>query len=158
MPPAATPGLLAVLRRLLLDGTPLHRHLMLDIIEHDAVVAVRLPDTAETKNHLGTQGAPALFAVGDCACATAVIAAFGPEPLQAVRAVVGEALTRFRRPATGAVLAFGSLPDADAAVAALDAVGQAAFDVTAELTTEEGHHLGELSLTWHLTAPRSTDA
>lgn len=39
MPPTATADLLPVLRRLLIDDTPLHRHLGLEIVEHDGRIA-----------------------------------------------------------------------------------------------------------------------
>lgn len=156
--PAATADLMPILRQVLIDGTPLHRHLSLQIVDQDGQLAVRLPDSPSTKNHLGTQGAPALFAAGDCACATAVIAAFGIERVRTSRAVVGEAHTRFRRPAPGAVLARGSIVDARAAVATFDADGRIAMDVTAELFAEDGGAVGDMSLTWHLTRVDPTDA
>lgn len=152
MADATTSDPLAQLRRLLIDGTPLHRHLGLEILVRDGEVVTRLPDRPETKNHLGTQGAPALFAVGDCACATAVIAALGPERAGTARAVVGEARSRFRRPAPGAVLATASIADVPAVVAAFDRDGRVAFDVSAELRTEAGDEVGTMTLTWHLTS------
>ena len=67
---------------------------------------LELPFTAKIHNHLGTAHAAAQFALAEAASAECLQRQF-PELVGRVQAVVRGVAVRYRRPATGDLLAFG---------------------------------------------------
>lgn len=105
---------------------------------------LELPFSPLLHNHLGTMHAAAQFALAESASAVCLQRHFGAQAGE-VFAVVRGAETKYRRPATGDLLAFGRPDDAtrDHLLAELAARGRTSAVILVDLKDREG------TLTFH---------
>ncbi|HYE52605.1 MAG TPA: DUF4442 domain-containing protein [Azospirillaceae bacterium] len=126
-----------------------HAGVTLDKVEAGRAVAT-LPFRPEGLNHVGTQHAAALFAVGETASGGAMAGALAPMLAQ-IRPVASEARIRYLKAAKGTVRAEAAVADAAALLDALKAEGKVVFPVEVRLLDAEGGEpLGEMTVEWHV--------
>lgn len=110
----------------------------------------RLPERPEVKNHVGTQHAAALFALGETASGAAMAGALAPIILD-VRPVASEARITFMRPAKGDIEARAKInDDADTLVERIQADGKTRFNVEVAFHDMAGVQVGALTVEWHV--------
>lgn len=145
-----------LIRRQLSKTVPFAKHtgVGVEMIEKGHAVAT-LPFRPEGLNHIGTQHAAALFAVGETASGAAMAGAFAPILLE-IRPVAAEATIRFLSVAKGAVRAEASVNgNADDLVSAVKTDGKSVFQVAVDLTGEDGAKVAEMTVDWHVSKKRS---
>ena len=131
-----------------------HAGVEIEKIEKGRAVA-RLPFRPEGLNHIGTQHAAALFALGETASGAAMAGAFAPMLLE-IRPVAAEAAIRFLAVAKGPVRAEATVKgNADDHVSAVRTDGKAVFQVAVKLTGEDGTEVAEMTVDWHVSKKRS---
>ncbi|WP_433277331.1 DUF4442 domain-containing protein [Pseudonocardia xinjiangensis] len=118
---------------------------------------VRLPDTAELRNHVGGPHAAMIFGLGETASGAVSMAAFGAALERATPLVVSSEI-RYLRLARGPLTATAVLdrPAADV-LADLDAGARPEFAVTVVVTGEDGVETTRMSVVWTL-RPNRRDA
>jgi acyl-coenzyme A thioesterase PaaI-like protein len=124
------------IRARLTAGVPFAEHcgVSLDKLDRGSATAT-LPFRQAGLNHIGTQHAGALFAVGEAASGAAMAGLFA-DVLGRVRPVAGEA--------TGG--------EPEGLLRSLRDEGRVAFPVTVELLdSESGEKLAEMTVRWHVT-------
>ena len=144
-----------LIRRQLSTAVPFANHvgIELETIEKGRAVA-RLPFRPEGLNHIGTQHAGALFALGEAASGAAMAGTFAPILLE-IRPVAAEAAIRFLAVAKGSVRAEASISDdADALVHTVRTDGKSVFRVTVHLTGEYQTRIAEMTVDWHVSMKR----
>ena len=104
----------------------------------------------ETKNHIGSLHAGALFTVGEAASGAAMAGAFA-KVIMAVRPVAANAKIDYLRTAKSAVRAEARVEgDVPALRAALEEDGKVRYAVAVSLTDEGGAEVATMSVDWHL--------
>lgn len=151
-------GLLEELRSQLIVGFPLHAHLGLELDGSDGsdgTVGLRLPDDGPTRNHLGTQAAASLFALGDAASGIALIVGLRPHLFE-FAGVVSQATMQFLYPSSGPITAIARsrLPP-DHIAKELLAGRRVTTEVESTLTDAAGETVCQVTVTWHLRPPSS---
>ncbi|WP_304176942.1 PaaI family thioesterase [Phenylobacterium aquaticum] len=128
-----------------------HCGVSLDRLDRGSATAT-LPFRQAGLNHIGTQYAAALFAVGEAASGAAMAGLFA-DLLGAVRPVAGEATIRYLKPAKGKVRAEATTEgDPEGLLRSLRDDGRVAFPVTVELLdSESSEKLAEMTVRWHVT-------
>jgi acyl-coenzyme A thioesterase PaaI-like protein len=130
-----------------------HAGVEIEIVDKGRAIA-HLPFRPEGLNHIGTQHAAALFAVGEAASGAAMAGAFARILLE-IRPVAAEAAIRFLSVAKGPVRAEASVTgNADDLVSAVKADGKSVFQVAVNLTGEDGTKVGEMTVGWHVSMKR----
>jgi acyl-coenzyme A thioesterase PaaI-like protein len=111
-------------------------------------VVVALPDTEATHNHVGGPHAGAMFALGEIASGS-VVMAVSTDLLGRGLPLVVRGEIAYRRLALSGVRASARLgrPIEDI-VAELDAGARPEFDVPVEITTEDGTAVAEMLVVW----------
>ena len=145
-----------LIRKQLSKTVPFARHAGVEIetVEKGRAIA-HLPFRPEGLNHIGTQHAAALFAVGEAASGAAMAGAFAPMLLE-IRPVATEAAIRFLAVAKGPVRAEALVKgNADDLVAAVKTDGKSVFQVAVNLTGEAGAKVAEMTVDWHVSMKRS---
>ena len=145
-----------LIRKQLSKTVPFARHagVEIELIDKGRAVA-RLPFRPEGLNHIGTQHAGALFTVGEAASGAAMAGAFAPILLE-IRPVAAEAAIRFLAVAKGPVRAEAQVKgNADELVSAVKTDGKSVFQVTVNLTGEDGIKVGEMTVDWRVSMKRS---
>ncbi|MFJ8044805.1 DUF4442 domain-containing protein [Kitasatospora sp. NPDC096147] len=136
----------------LLDSTvPMAHTLGLEYLETTPERAVlRLPDHAEYRNHVGGPHAGAMFTLAETASGCIVLAAFGDQLSRAVPLVV-KTETAYLKLAKGPLTATATLrrPIADV-VAELDKGERPEFEVTVDVTREDGDVTSTMKISWTL--------
>jgi len=114
--------------------------------------AASLPFRKEGLNHIGTQHAGALFAVGEAASGAAMAGAFS-SVLLGIRPVAAEATIRYFKTAKGAVRAEATIQgNPEELLKSLRGDGKIAFPVNVDLLDgASGEKLAEMTVQWHVT-------
>lgn len=110
---------------------------------------IRLPfDAASVTNHVGTVHAAALVLVGETAAGGACLSS---PALQGLLLLAKGLSIRYKRPASGDVIAEAHLDPATAAEVRerVLAVGKADLDVPVQLRADHGELVAELTVTFH---------
>ena len=144
-----------LIRKQLSKTVPFAKHagVEIEMIESGHAVAT-LPFRPEGLNHIGTQHAAALFAVGEAASGAAMAGAFA-EMLLEIRPVAAEAAIRFLNIAKGPVRAEASVKgNPDDLVSAVKTDGKSVFQVGVDMTGEDGTRLAEMTVDWHVSMKR----
>ncbi len=139
------------LRGALQNAVPFNTHVGLEIAEiGEGVGVVRLPDRSETRNHVGSQHAGALFAAGEAASGAAFVSAFA-QRLGDVTALAQDATIRYRKLAQGTITARGELSQPGAELLeALDDEGTVRFCVDVVLSNAHGDCVAEMTVNWNV--------
>lgn len=135
---------------------PFARHAGVEIVTIEKGRAVAsLPFRPEGLNHIGTQHAAALFALGEAASGAAMAGAFASMLLE-IRPVAAEAAIQFLAVARGAVRAEAAVKgNADDLVSAVRTDGKAVLQVAVKLTSEDGVEVAGMTVDWHVSKKRS---
>lgn len=138
------------------QNVPFARHAGVEI---DAVdkgrASARLPFRPEGLNHIGTQHAAALFALGETASGAAMAGTFAPMLLE-VRPVAAEASIRYFGLARGEVTAQARVEaEPDALLEAVRTDGKVRFPIVVSLRGEDGIEIGEMMVDWHVSRRRN---
>lgn len=150
------PMLYDMIRSQMGQNVPFARHAGVEI---DAVdkgrASARLPFRPEGLNHIGTQHAAALFALGETASGAAMAGTFAPMLLE-VRPVAAEASIRYFGLAKGQVTADARVEaEPDALLEAVQTEGKVRFPIVVSLKGEDGIEVGEMKVDWHVSRRRS---
>lgn len=138
------------------QSVPFARHAGVEIDTVDkGRASARLPFRPEGLNHVGTQHAAALFALGETASGAAMAGTFAPMLLE-VRPVAAEASIRYFGLAKGQVTADARVEaEPDALLEAVRSEGKVRFPVVVSLKGEDGIEIGEMMVDWHVSRRRS---
>lgn len=128
-------------------------------VEIDSIAGGRasahLPFRLEGLNHIGTQHAAALFALGETASGAAMAGALAPILLE-IRPVAAEASIRYFGLAKGAVTAEARVEaEPDALIEAVRTEGLVRFPIVVSLRGEDGIEIGEMMVDWHVSKKRT---
>ena len=139
------------LRTALSGAVPFNGYLGLEVVEvGDGTAVVRLPDSDNLKNHVGSQHAGALFSAGEAASGGAFLGAFA-EHMGGITALARSASVRYTKIASGAVDARGRLDaDKDDLLSRLEADGRIEFSVEVELVDGDGNQVATMTVDWHV--------
>ncbi|WP_421998305.1 DUF4442 domain-containing protein [Reyranella sp.] len=145
-----------MIRQQLGQGVPFARHAGVEIDRIDkGRASARLPFRPEGLNHVGSQHAAALFALGETASGAAMAGTFAPVLLD-VRPVAAEASIRYFRLAKGEVTADARVEaEPDALLDAIRTEGIVRFPIVVQLKGEDGIEVGEMTVDWHVSRKRT---
>jgi len=132
-------------------AVPFNGHVGLDTVtvSPDAGV-VRLPDSAQLHNHVGSQHAGALFTAGEAASGAAFIGSFA-ELMGEITPLAESAEISYRKLARGEITATAHFEeDRDALIERLGADGRARFTIAVELTDAGGALVAEMTVQWYV--------
>jgi hypothetical protein len=131
------------------QAVPFNQHLGLEVVELGIGRAVvRLPDDGGLRNHVGSQHASALFAVGQAAAGAALAATFVERLEELEPLAEGSDITykKIPRAVITATAVLASTPQE--LFAELDRDGEVRFAVAVGLTDGAGDVVAELSARW----------
>jgi len=133
------------------QAIPFNRFIGLSVEEvADGRGVVRLPESDDLHNHVGSQHAGALFTAGEAASGATFVGAFA-ERLGEVTPLARSASISYLKLAKGPITATGSLGEAKQSLLdKLDADGKVVFPVEVELKNEEGTTVAEMTVEWHV--------
>jgi len=133
------------------QGIPWNKHVGLSVVEvGDGRGVVRLPDSENLKNHVGSQHAGALFSAGEAASGATFVGAFA-ERLGDITPLARSGRISYLKLARGPITATGSLDaDRQALLDVLDADGRVEFTIEVSLTDEQGTNVAEMTVDWHV--------
>ncbi|MEL7040525.1 MAG: DUF4442 domain-containing protein [Pseudomonadota bacterium] len=118
--------------------------------------AAQLPDRPETKNHIGTQHAGALFTLAEAASGAACVSLFA-DKIAVVRASITEATISYVRSARGAIRAEGRLRrDGKEILSEFSNLGLVTYGVDVSLTDAEGREVASMDVTWRIKSTITT--
>lgn len=113
-----------------------------------AASGLELPDAPNTKNHIGTVHAGALYTLGEAASGVVAMRDV-PDVFQGL-AVVKTASIQYRKPAMGKITADGIVTgDRKAVLERLAADGKVTFDVEVALKDESDVLVATMLVTWY---------
>ena len=135
------------------QAIPFNVHVGLQVAEVErGRGVVTLPDRDETRNHVGSQHAGALFSAGEAASGAAFVGSFA-ERMGDLTPLAESAEIAYKKIARGVITATGTLAeDAGALLETLDADGRIRFPITVEMTDAEGTVVAEMSVRWYVKA------
>lgn len=138
------------------QNVPFARHAGVEIDRVDkGRASAHLPFRPEGLNHIGTQHAAALFALGETASGAAMAGTFAPVLLE-VRPVAAEASIRYFGLAKGQVTADARVEaEPDALLEAVRSEGKVRFPIVVSLKGEDGIEIGEMTVDWHVSKKRA---
>ena len=150
------PMLYDMIRSQMGQNVPFARHAGVEIDTVDkGRASARLPFRPEGLNHIGTQHAAALFALGETASGAAMAGTFAPMLLE-VRPVAAEASIRYFGLAKGQVTADARVEaEPDALLEAVRTEGKVRFPIVVSLKGEDGIEIGEMMVDWHVSRRRN---
>jgi acyl-coenzyme A thioesterase PaaI-like protein len=130
---------------------PYNNHVGLEVLEvAEGKAVVKLPESDNLKNHVGSQHAGALFSAGEAASGGAFIGAFA-EHMGGITPLARSADIEYLKLARGDIRATGTLTrPADELIAKLDSDGRVEFPVTVELEDDEGNTVARMTVHWHV--------
>jgi acyl-coenzyme A thioesterase PaaI-like protein len=133
------------------QAIPFNRHLDLEVVEvGPGRGVVKLPDSAQLHNHVGSQHAGALFSAGEAASGGAFLGSFA-EHLGSLTPLAKSASIDYRKIARGPVTATGKLDaDVDALLASIDSDGRVEFPIEVEMTDGDGNVVATMTVHWHV--------
>ena len=113
---------------------------------------VRLPDRDETRNHVGSQHAGALFSAGEAASGAAFVGAFA-ERMEQLTPLAESADIAYKKIARGVITATGTLEEKpETLLERLEADGRLRFPIAVEMTDADGTVVAEMTVQWSVTA------
>jgi acyl-coenzyme A thioesterase PaaI-like protein len=135
------------------QAIPFNVHVGLEVAEvASGRGVVTLPDRDETRNHVGSQHAGALFSAGEAASGAAFVGSF-VERMAELTPLAESADISYRKIARGAITATGHLAeDPSALLERLDADGRVRFPISVELTDQSGELVAEMTVHWYVRA------
>ena len=144
-----------LLREQLGKTVPFANHVGVEIVELGQGTAVaRIDDTAQTKNHIGSQHAGALFTLAEAASGAAMAGAFLPVRTK-IRPVVAQSTIRYSKIAKGSISACAKVDrKASELVEELETHGKVRFPVEVSLSDEGGEEVAAMSVDWHVSRER----
>ena len=144
-----------VLREQLGATVPFAKHVGVEILEvGEGVATARIDESAETKNHIGSQHAGALFTLAEAASGAAMAGAFLPVLLQ-VRPVAAQSTVRFLKIAMGSISAHATIGrDASGLLEELETQGKVQFPVDVILANVDDETVAEMRVDWHVSKGR----
>jgi acyl-coenzyme A thioesterase PaaI-like protein len=111
---------------------------------------VRLPDSANLHNHVGSQHAGALFSLGEAASGAAFVGAF-VELMGEITPLAESAEIAYRKLAKGEITATARFSeDRDALIARLNEEGRIRFPIAVEMTNADGVVVCEMTVNWYV--------
>lgn len=129
---------------------PFNGHLGVTILDVDAESGrAELPSAPHLLNHVGTQHAGALFAVGEAASGAAMSGALAPV-IEDVVPVARHVDVRYLKPARGAVQARAQVAHREEVLEALEKTGRAEFPVEVSLRDEGDVEVATMTVTWNV--------
>lgn len=130
---------------------PFNVHLRLQTTEVSVGRGVAvLPDAGHLHNHIGSQHAGALFAVGEAASGAAFVGTF-LEKMSEVTPLAESAQISYRAIATGQITATARLAeDRDALLSKLEQEGRVRFPVQVQMTNADGDLVAEMTVNWYM--------
>ncbi|MEA2473277.1 MAG: hypothetical protein QOE06_1192 [Thermoleophilaceae bacterium] len=139
------------LREGLQGAIPFNTHVGLEVVEvADGRGVVRLPDSKDLHNHVGSQHAGGLFAAGEAASGAAFMGAFA-EHLGGLTPLARSAEIDYRKLAKGPITATATLgEDAGGLLDKLESDGKVEFPVAVEMTDEDGQTVAGMTVKWHV--------
>jgi acyl-coenzyme A thioesterase PaaI-like protein len=151
--------------KVLEEVTPANKHLGVSY-QHvgPEQVNCRLADDERLRNHVGSQHAAAIFAVGEAAAGGAFVASFGPR-MAAINFVAREATINYTKIARGPLEAAARLElSPDAVLAEVDEKGKTRTAVEVAIADANGERVAEMRVTYSVrrgdprTAPERAEA
>ena len=133
------------------ENVPFARHTGIKLLEiTTGYGSAVLHDCADTKNHMGTQHAGALFTLGEAASGAACVVIFADQLLD-VRAVITRATIRYERTARGSILAKGRMRCAVGDVEReFLQTGSTAYAIDVVLEDESGVQVAVMEVFWEV--------
>jgi acyl-coenzyme A thioesterase PaaI-like protein len=111
---------------------------------------VRLPQSKDLTNHVGSQHAGALFTAGEAASGAAFVGAFA-EVMGEVTPLAQSAQITYRKLAKGEITATARFTeDLDALMATLNEEGKIRFGIEVELANADGVVVAEMTVSWYV--------
>lgn len=140
-----------LIRRQLGGSVPFAKHVGVEIVAIEKGRArAHLPSRAQGMNHIGSQHAGALFALGETASGAAMAGAFA-SMLFEIRPVAAEAAIRYLAIANGPIRAEATIGgDTDSLLAGIMSAGKVRFPVEVAMTDEAGTRVAEMTVSWHV--------
>lgn len=118
------------------------------------VATARLEDEPETKNHIGSQHAGALFTLGESASGAAMAGAFAAKILE-LRPVAATAEIAYEKVARGPIMAHAevSRPAAEL-LEELEREGKVRFDVHISMRDPDDEQVASMTVNWYCSPQR----
>ena len=111
---------------------------------------VKLPDSPNLHNHVGSQHAGALFSLGEAASGAAFVGAF-VELMGEITPLAESAEIAYRKLAKGEITATARFSeDRDALIARLNEEGRIRFPIAVEMTNADGVVVCEMTVNWYV--------
>jgi acyl-coenzyme A thioesterase PaaI-like protein len=111
---------------------------------------VRLPDSPNLHNHVGSQHAGALFSAGEAASGAAFVGAF-VELMGEITPLAESAEIAYRKLAKGEITATARFSeDRDALIARLNDEGRIRFPIAVEMANADGVLVAEMTVNWYV--------
>jgi acyl-coenzyme A thioesterase PaaI-like protein len=111
---------------------------------------VKLPDSPNLHNHVGSQHAGALFTAGEAASGAAFIGAF-VELMGEITPLAQSAEIAYLKIARGEITATGRFgEDRDALIERLNSEGRIRFPIAVELKNSAGELVAEMTVSWYV--------
>lgn len=131
------------------QAIPFYDHVGLEFIEiSDGRASVRMAEAPHLSNHLGSQHAGALFAVGEAASGAALVGAFADDLLSIIP-VARRAEIGYRRLARGPVVAEAVLSEDPALLRErLAAADRVEFEAEVAIRDGRGRKVTEMTVDW----------
>ncbi len=139
------------------QAIPFNGHVGLELVEvGEGRGVVKLPDSPELHNHVGSQHAGALFSAGEFASGGAFVGAF-VEHMGSITPLARSAQIDYRKLARGEITAVGTLSEGkDALLAKLEADGRVEFTIEVELSYADGQVVASMTFNWHVRRNQET--
>ena len=133
------------------QAIPFNGHLGLELVEvGDGRGVVKLPDSPQLHNHVGSQHAGALFSAGEFASGGAFVGAFA-EQMGSITPLARSAEIDYRKLARGDITATGTLSESkEALLGRLEADGRVEFPIEVELSDADGQVVATMTVHWHV--------
>jgi acyl-coenzyme A thioesterase PaaI-like protein len=111
---------------------------------------VKLPDSPNLHNHVGSQHAGALFSLGEAASGAAFVGAF-VELMGEITPLAESAEIAYRKLAKGEITATARFSeDRNALFARLNEEGRIRFPIAVEMTNADGVLVAEMTVNWYV--------
>lgn len=133
------------------DAIPYNKYLGLEVAEvAPGRGVVRLPESPELLNHVGSQHAGALFSAGEAASGAAFLGSFA-EHLGSLTPLARSAQIDYRKIARGVITATATLgADVGELLGRIESEGRAEFPVEVELADADGQVVASMTVGWHV--------
>lgn len=148
-----------LIRRQLGGSVPFAKHVGVELVAIEKGRArAHLPSREQGMNHIGSQHAGALFALGETASGGAMAGAFASMLLE-IRPVAADASIRYLAVAHGPIRAEAAIGgDVDGLLAGIMSDGKVRFPVEIAMFDESGTRVAEMTVSWHVSMKRAKAA